>query len=220
MLTGESGRSYYARPVRRYERALAEAAGRLAELRRASQDPVTIDEPEFERLCGAWLGELRVHLADDHRRTLDRLAAELRETLLGATLPLGWYHGDYDFANLLYDRGDRLAGIIDFELFDARGLPLVDLMVLLARRAVRRRKVDFGTLFLNVILPRALPRFEASLLGQELEAARADGRLYRALALCCWLEHVRLRRDSWLVRSRAWRRTNVEHVLGCLATAR
>ena len=70
-----------------------------------------------------------------------------------------------------------------------------------------------------VILPRALPRFEAELLGRELESARADGRVYRALALCCWLEHVRLRRDSWLVRSRSWRRTNVEQVLGWFATA-
>ena len=40
-----------------------------------------------------------------------------------------------------------------------------------------------------------------------------DDRLYRALALCCWLNHLRLRRDSWLVRSPAWLEDNLHTVI-------
>jgi aminoglycoside phosphotransferase (APT) family kinase protein len=212
-LPGDTGRLFYARPVRRYERAIASGAGVLSALRRATERPVTIDDDEFERLCGRWLSELE-HCVDAERRpVLDRVGHVLRHALIGRTVPLGWYHGDYDFANLLYGPRDEVSGIIDFDLFDPRGLPLVDHMVLLARRPVRHGKVDFGALFLNSILPRAFPPFEGSLMEREIAAVGADDDLYRALALFAWLDHVRLRRRSWLVRSPRWRRDNVDVVL-------
>jgi hypothetical protein len=128
-------------------------------------------------------------------------------------LPLGWHHGDYDFANLLYGPDDRLTGILDFEAFDPRGLPLIDLLLLLARRPIRRRGVSFGALVVQSILPRALPPLERDLLGAELRFLGVDETLYRALALCCWLGHMRLRRDSWLVRSPAWVEANLHAVV-------
>src|SRR5262249_50531329 len=92
----------------------------------------------------------------------------------------------------------------DFEVFDAQGLPLMDLIVLLARRDIRRQGMAFGTLVARMIKGAALPPLEAGLLEAEMRAIGADARLYRAMALCCWLNHLRLRRDSWLVRSPEW----------------
>jgi aminoglycoside phosphotransferase (APT) family kinase protein/SAM-dependent methyltransferase len=212
-LPGESARVYYSRPARRFDRAIASAADTLSALRRATEVPVTIGEDEFERLGGRWLAELRSAVDPERRPVLDRITAVVRDTLVGRTLPLGWYHGDYDFANLLYDERDEVCGIIDFELFDARGLPLVDHMGLLARRLRRRASVGFGTLFLDGILPRAYAPLERSLLARELQAVGADDALYRALALFAWADHIRLRRDSWLARSPRWRRDNVDVVL-------
>lgn len=212
-MSGDSGRLYYARPQRRYDRATIAAGAVLGMLRRTTESDATIDDAEFERLCGGWLAELADMLGEDQRALLERVAASLRRTLVGRTLALGWYHGDYDFANLLYGPDDEVCGIIDFELFEPRGLPLIDHLVLLASRPVRQRNVGFGTLFLESILPRRLPPLEAELLDVELRRLGVDDELYRALALCCWLEHVRLRRDAWLQRSVRWRRENLDAVL-------
>ena len=150
------------------------------------------------------------------RETIDKISAFLDRTLRGAILPLGWHHGDYDFANLLYGPDDSVRGILDFEVFDAHGLPLIDLLLLLARRPIRKQGVAFGTLFVRSILGRELPPLEAGLLQRELTATGIDDEMYRAIAFCCWLNHLRLRRDSWLVRSSSWLDENlhavVEHV--------
>jgi aminoglycoside phosphotransferase (APT) family kinase protein len=213
-LPGEAGRRYYARSTRRYDAAITSAAEVLRVLRRATEVPTLIDEAEFARLCGDWLVELRGIVNERLRAPLAALEQELRQVLVGATLPLGWHHGDYDFANLLYGETDEVTAILDFEVFESRGLPLIDLLVLLARRALRHRGgFAFGTLFVRSILERRMPPLEAKLLAREVETLGIDERLYRALALCCWLDHLRLRRDSWLVRSPSWLEENLHDVI-------
>ncbi len=212
-LAGESGRVYYARGARRYDAAITDAASVLCELRRATEVPTLIDEAEWQRLAGAWLTDLGRLVPETSRAGVAKLAEHLAGVLRGRTLPLGWHNGDYDFANLLYGADDRVGGVLDFEVFDPHGLPLIDLMVLLARRPIRKTGFAFGTLFARHILPRRLPRLEAALLERELRALDVDDELYQALALCCWLNHLRLRRDSWLVRSPAWLEANLHEVL-------
>jgi aminoglycoside phosphotransferase (APT) family kinase protein/SAM-dependent methyltransferase len=212
-LQGELGRLYYSRSEERFDAAIINAADVLCRLRRATEVRVRIDEAQFHRLCGGWLAELRDVVAADKRGALDAITAVLREQILGATLPLGWQHGDYDFANLLYGPDDRVTGILDFEVFDPAGLPLLDLLVLLARRPIREQGFAFGTLFVQSILQRTLPPVESGIVARELETLGIDDRRYRALALCCWLNHLRLRRDSWLVRSPSWLEENLHTVL-------
>jgi SAM-dependent methyltransferase/uncharacterized protein YbaR (Trm112 family) len=215
-LTGESGRVYYSRSGRRYDRAIVNAAEAVCGLRRATDVPTLIDDTQYARLCGTWLTELRGIVPESARATIEKIEGFLDRTLRGATLPLGWHHGDYDFANLLYGTDDSVRGILDFEVFDAHGLPLIDLLLLLARRPIRKQGVAFGTLFVHSILQRELPPLEAGLLKKELEITGIDDEMYRAIAFCCWLNHLRLRRDSWLVRSSSWLDENlhavVEHV--------
>src|SRR5207244_1170830 len=83
------------------ERAEATAAV-LRQLRRATEERVAVDGDEFARLCGRWLEELRGIVGREPRVALDAIERRLERTLIGRTLPLGWHHGDYDFANLLY----------------------------------------------------------------------------------------------------------------------
>jgi aminoglycoside phosphotransferase (APT) family kinase protein/SAM-dependent methyltransferase len=212
-VSGEVGRLYYSRPERRFDRAIQNAAEVLRQLRRATEEPVLIDEAEFNRHCGDWLTELRGVVSTESHEALDLIERVLRNALEGVTLPLGWYHGDYDFANLLYGPDDAVTGILDFEVFEPKGLPLIDFMVLLARRPIRRRGFAFGTLFVRAIFERKLPPLEAELLEREMRTLGIDEPLYRALALCCWLNHLRLRRDSWLVRSQSWLDENLHAVI-------
>ena len=212
-LSGESGRLYYSRPERRFDRAIINAAEVLRQLRRATERPTRIEDAEFQRVCGGWLDELRQVVRGGSRGALDTIESVLRSELVGNTLPLGWHHGDYDFANLLYGPDDSVTGILDFEVFEPQGLPLIDFLVLLARRPIRRQGFAFGTLFVRSILERKLPPLETELLEREMRTLGVDEPLYRALALCCWLNHLRLRRDSWLVRSPSWLDDNLHTVI-------
>jgi len=210
---GESGRMYYARPARRYDRAIASAAEAVCGLRRATEAPVRIDAAEFARLCGDWLGELRGFVRGEGLGALDVIEAWLGRTLIGTTLPLGWQHGDFDLANLLYGPDDRVTGILDFEAFEPRGLPLIDLLLLLARRVIRRQGMAFGDVFVGAILNGALAPLEAELFAREMAIVGADEQVRKAIALCSWLNHLKLRRDSWLVRSPSWLDANLHSVL-------
>ncbi len=212
-LPGETGRRYYSHRRRRYDRAIVNAAEVLSALRRATEQPVKIDATEFDRLCGRWLGELLAFVRGDVRADLEAIQQWLERTLIGTTVPLGWHHGDYDLANLLYGPDDAVTAILDFEAFDARGLPLVDLLVLLTRRLIRRHGLPFGTVFVRASLTRTLPPLEAELFAREQRRIGADERLCRAMALCCWLNHLRLRRDTWLVRSPSWLESNLHEVV-------
>jgi aminoglycoside phosphotransferase (APT) family kinase protein len=212
-LQGELGRIYYSRSEWRFDRAIVSAAKVLRQIRRATEQPVHIDEAQYQRLCGGWLDELRGVVRDDSREPLDTIDGFLRDTLLGTTLPLGWHHGDYDFANLLYGADDGVTGILDFEVFEPHGLPLLDLLVLVARRPIREQGFAFGTLFVDSILEGYLPPLERALVEKECRTLGIGHRLYRALALCCWLNHLRLRRDSWLVRSPSWLDDNLHTVI-------
>jgi aminoglycoside phosphotransferase (APT) family kinase protein/SAM-dependent methyltransferase len=212
-LAGESGFFFYQRSARHYDRALTSAADVLSQLRRATEQPVAIDELEFGRLCGNWLRELQGLVDEESRGVLAALEESLRATLVGRVIPLGWCHGDYNFGNFLFAPGDRMNGILDFEMFDPRGLPLLDLLHLVALRQRRRSTPGFGTLFLGSVLRRTLPKLEASLLDREMQLLGCDEPLYRALTFACWLNHLRLRRDSWLVRSPSWLATNFHPVV-------
>jgi aminoglycoside phosphotransferase (APT) family kinase protein len=212
-MPGEAGRRYYSRSRDRYHRALGYAARVLRALRRLTEQRTVIDDEEFVRLCGGWLGTLRTTVDAELAGTLERVERCLRRTLVGTRLPLGWHHGDFNFANLLYAPDDTVTGILDFEVFDPLGLPLIDLLLILAHHPIRRQGRPIGTLFTGSILTRDLPPVEAGLLADELGLLGADDELYRALALCCWLGHLRLRRDSWLVRSPAWLDANLRAVL-------
>ncbi len=212
-LGGELGRIYYSRSEKRFDQAIVNAAKVLRLLRRATEEPTRIDEAQLRRLCGGWLDELRAVVRDQSRGALDTIDGFLRDELLGKTLPLGWHHGDYDFANLLYGPDDRVTGILDFEVFDPHGLPLLDLLVLVARRPIREQGFAFGTLFVDAILGGNLPPLERRIVEKERHTLGIGDRLYRALALCCWLNHLQLRRDSWLVRSPSWLDDNLHTVI-------
>jgi aminoglycoside phosphotransferase (APT) family kinase protein len=205
--------------MRRYNRAIQSAAEVVCALRRATEVPVLIDQAEFDRLCGDWLTDLRRIVRADALPALTAIDVWLRETMLGATLPLGWHHGDYDFANLLYGPEDTVTGILDFEAFEPRGLPLIDLLLLLARRLIRSDGLAFGEVFVRAILTGELAPGDAKLFERECAIVGVDERMRRAIAVCSWLNHLKLRRDSWLVRSPTWLDANLHSVLDTVRSA-
>jgi aminoglycoside phosphotransferase (APT) family kinase protein len=136
------------------------------------------------RLAGAGSGDDRwVALVD---RTL-----ELVEPLRAAELPLVVEHGDLSPPNLIELRDGRI-GVIDWELAEPRGLPLVDFLFFLTYTALAARRAS--------TVARQLQAFDEAFFGPDAWASRLGtaeaervgipSTLLTPLLVACWARYV------------------------------
>jgi aminoglycoside phosphotransferase (APT) family kinase protein len=83
-----------------------------------------------ERLVDVPLDRLATALSLPETRRLVQRSKEMLGPLRAARLPAVLEHGDFGHPNLILTRGDRMAAI-DWERFDAEGLPALDLVFFL-----------------------------------------------------------------------------------------
>jgi aminoglycoside phosphotransferase (APT) family kinase protein len=109
----------------------ARALDFVIDLHRASTQRVSIDETNYRRFFGSLLEAAQTR-NPSVAATVTAWDAPLRRCVMGITLPTVWMHGDYKVENVMYDQARReLTGVIDWELAQGPGLPLLDPMYLL-----------------------------------------------------------------------------------------
>jgi aminoglycoside phosphotransferase len=220
-LPGEPATAQSMRPPRSL---LVEVSTIAAGMHDATATSRTIAGPEIEEWIGRPVAAIRSvvghRLGTSELATLDRVAAELAEAVVGATLPLGWIHGDLWSENILVD-GPALAisGLVDWDSASDAALAAHDQLhlVLYTRKLLEGNEIGSQ-------ICRALgtdPGWDASemaairagtghLPGTD-EAARQLGvRLY-------WLRLVamNLLRQPRATRAQRWLDANVRAVLAC-----
>ncbi|MBI4997776.1 MAG: aminoglycoside phosphotransferase family protein [Rhodocyclales bacterium] len=91
---------------------------------------VRIDSAVFDGLFAALFAAARERNACQSRE-LVLIEGMIRQRAIGMTLPTVWMHGDFKVENVMYDpRTLALSGVIDWELSQSPGLPLLDLKYL------------------------------------------------------------------------------------------
>lgn len=128
---------------------------------------------------------------DQVRAALVERTLDLVEPLRGSRLPLVVEHGDLSHPNLI-GLGNGTVGVIDWELAEPRGLPLVDLVFFLtyvafaeARSSTVGRQVQaFDDAFVG---PDA---WASRLVTAEAERARVPLSLLTPLLVGCWARYV------------------------------
>ena len=220
LLPGVDARRLVRNPAARM-RVLLAAADAISGLHRRTASPTVIDDVSIGRwvqepisllrdLCGELGGTAR------WSRTLDRLSAQMRESLLERTATLAWIHGDLCFANILVTPdGGSLTGFVDWELADGHGLPALDFLHLLlsTRALVQRRQI--GAVALELLERPAWTEVERTLLSAIPLEGPLDGPDLRTLVVLCWLRHVasNLAKSGAYARNRLWIESNVIDVL-------
>lgn len=123
-------------------KATREAADFLVRLHRATVRVERFTPERFAVQCEP--------LFDEARRRYPVLAApfaRLREAtksgLVGSELPIVWMHGDFKIENVVVDARGELVGVIDWDLTEPEGLPLVDLAYLKTYNRHIRHGEDF-----------------------------------------------------------------------------
>ena len=150
------------------------------------------------------------------RQALNRLAAEIRASLVGRRLKLSWIHGDFWLGNLLVSTdGATATGIVDWDFAGNHELPLIDLLhlVVYTRSLVERR--ELGGVVRDLLDGGAWSPQEISLLRSSHAELDGDPGCAGAALLLYWLRHLasNLAQSNRYLESRPWLVGNVEPVL-------
>ena len=203
---------------------LTEASSIAAQLHAATAAPRTIAESDVEEWIGRPLAAVG-RLVDDRlgtseRAALDRLGAELEAGITGATIPLGWIHGDLWSDNILVDGpGGAITGFVDWDSASHAGLAAHDQLHLV----LYTRKVLDGT-EIGAQICRALGSNAdwdagevAALATGTAHLPGTDDERHRLAIHLYWLRLVamNLARQPRATRARRWVDDNIRAVLAC-----
>jgi aminoglycoside phosphotransferase (APT) family kinase protein len=117
----------------------------------------------------------------------DYLCAALR----GQHLPFVRTHGDYSVDNILVNGRGAVSGVFDWDLSCPRGLPLLDVIYLLASEAVSRGRVTFADALLQLW---SSP--DQHLLESYCAELQIPSSLVKPLVLLQWCYHLAYRIDT------------------------
>lgn len=103
-------------------------------------------------------------------------------------------HGDYKIENLMFDPGSlQVSGVIDWDLSRKTGLPLLDLLYLIAYNRVIREGREIEEIFLDCILPGKLSEFERAAHDEYIGKTGMDAGVADILTAMFWIYHVAFR---------------------------
>jgi len=175
--------------------ATRDAAHFLVRLHIATRQAVRLTPERFQAMLGAAL-EIARQRYPVLVAALDRLEAALQNSLANADFPVVWMHGDFKIENIVVDeRSCRLLGVIDWEISEPEGLPLIDLWYLFLYNRQIERGVDFLTAVRGVLPPRQFTGEEATQCAEYMRALDIPSSLLPALAGALILHHVARRME-------------------------
>jgi SAM-dependent methyltransferase len=156
-----------------------------------------VDNAVFTRLFSDPLRCVIDKLGPGIESAVESIEAALRERLWGRWMPTVWTHGDYKIENVLIDRHTRaIQGVIDWDLSQPEGLPLLDLLYLIAYNRVIREGKVIADFFLGHILPKRFSPFEESICHTYIRDIGLDDAVIDALHIMFWIHHVAYRVES------------------------
>jgi aminoglycoside phosphotransferase (APT) family kinase protein len=169
-------------PVKDLDALTCRAADILMDLHLTTRHEVQIDEATYERLVGRLTASAR-RRHSGCAELLAQVDLALRAALLGSSLPLVWMHGDYKIENVGIDSATRQpVSIIDWELAEPSGLPLIDLLYLLTYNRMIRRQSTFAIVYQEVLAGAGWGAQETQMLERYAQTLDLDAQQRELLA--------------------------------------
>jgi len=182
-------------PVAGVRVATRDAAHFLVSLHTATRQEIRLTPERFQVMLGAPL-EIARRRYPVLVTALDRLEAALRKSLANADFPVVWMHGDFKIENIVVDeRSCRLLGVIDWEISEPEGLPLLDLWYLILYNRQIEHGVDFLRGAQDLLRPRQFAGEEAALCAEYMRALDIPSSLLPALAGALIVHHAARRME-------------------------
>jgi aminoglycoside phosphotransferase (APT) family kinase protein len=164
---------------RRRQRLAASARASLERAHAATLQRKNLTYPLFERLFAA---PVELLAGGAPAQTMDKLRVFLRhswQSLDGRSMPLVLVHGDFKCGNILWTDDDRVSGVIDWDMADLQGLPLLDQFTYAAWDSWAEERISPAASFAAAVQP--------SSTGAHLRFVRDVLQLDEFSQMCCAL---------------------------------
>jgi aminoglycoside phosphotransferase (APT) family kinase protein len=172
-----------------YSRVVADAAGILLQWHQASHRVVQVTPEVCERHFVIYFRQARPYLPA-HLGLLDEIQGFLQEACMGQPISLGLMHGDFHLNNLMIDpAARRISGILDWDMGEMDGLPMLDLFHLLVSKERGLRDWGIGEAFNKVLLPNAFDPEERQLVEEFRCALGISEQMFLCLKIAYWARH-------------------------------
>ncbi len=153
-------------------------------------------------------------LCDDDVKPLLSIIGEF---LFGAfkdkNIPFVRSHGDYKLGNILFLDDGQLGGIIDWDMSEKNGLPLLDIYTLILYRISSETGQSLADVYKNILLPGKTDVFYKDLIEMACAKYALPTELVFPLKCLFWLTHLRDRVSSGLKSHPDFARENIKEVL-------
>lgn len=156
----------------------------------ATANHVTVSDVDLLPVRQA-IDSVRSHFGSpEHSGLYDSIGEFLERQLHGRCLPMVWSHGDASVNNSLWDRMGAIRGIIDWETFQERGLPLGDLVNLcIGQRKFSGCETPWASLE-QALTGQYAAFFQPMHIDRYLTALGLDPALIPGLALAAWIQYA------------------------------
>lgn len=124
----------------------------------------------------------------------------LREQLWEKRIKTVWLHGDFKIENVLINsKSLEVCGIIDWDLSQEEGFPLLDLLYLITYNRVIREKKAVEDIFLDTIIQKNFSEFEKHIFEAYIHLVGLEPNFIDILITMFWVYHIayRIKIDSW-----------------------
>jgi aminoglycoside phosphotransferase (APT) family kinase protein len=187
----------------------------LYKLQKASLEWTRLDGSRWRRTLDASIGRVEILAEAAARKDLySRFVADLRARLDAHRIPSVYSHGNFWLGNVLFDAGNNLTGVIDWDCADDFTLPATDLIYLLVRAHSTARSMSVGEALADWIDSESLP-FLDDCISRHCRASSIPTSLIVPLSYCAWIVHVdaHCRFGTKTMASVRWVDKNVRQVL-------
>lgn len=149
-----------------------------------------VDEVTYQRLVGDAIDLIASSTSLDQRAALERVSARMRAAFVGKPWPLHLVHGDFKAGNVLVDRSGAVTGVIDWDMWEEKGLPLQDLLVLFAYDWSKASGIAFGPRLLPDLLAGTWRPIYERILAERAKSLGLSAAEIQVLRAVFWLRNV------------------------------
>jgi hypothetical protein len=195
-----------------------EAVAFITSLHRATAERTPMDGGALARLVLDPIDRVKraCHAAGLGSGVFDRVAARCEAALGARELPLVHTHGDFTDSNCLFDADGRLTAVVDWEVSERSGLPLLDLLQLMPIKDENSQHPRWQRFDAWLDLCRAPDRICSDpVFGPYTRTLGLDPAGVPALVLAQWATHIADRIDARRDDAR-WMRVRVAQPLESL----
>jgi thiamine kinase-like enzyme len=165
----------------------------ITRLHLATVSNTIINDEVYSELIGALIRKLEKNLHPSFAERIQWIATYFEQSFLNKSIPLVFNHGDYKLENILVKEEDcSLAGVIDWDLSVEKGMPLVDIIHLLAYEKHDESNLPIDEVIMGHWVPgqQSLEKKDCILVDQYMSALNIPKELFKPLVSFYWLDNV------------------------------